>query len=120
LSPYNTNQKTREAKVRLLKVKGDEDWSVFLAGLLEEAEEARRIRAFEKLKGILTDDEVKSILEGTEEFRKNFRLREHQPSCPGDVTGDMRRPGKPCKRSPRHNDRWGSADHDPKGVKNVE
>jgi len=51
------------------------EWSAFLLELLKEADEARRIRAFNKLRALITEEEIESIKESSREFREGFRLR---------------------------------------------
>jgi hypothetical protein len=75
LSRYSTISVTEETKRSLEEVKGDMEWSAFLLELLKEAEEARRIRAFNKLRALITEEEIESIKESSREFREGFRLR---------------------------------------------
>jgi hypothetical protein len=75
LSRYSTISVTEETKRSLEEVKGDMEWSAFLLELLKEAEEAKRIRAFNKLRALITEEEIESIKESSREFREGFRLR---------------------------------------------
>ncbi len=75
MSRYSTISVTEETKRSLEEVKGDMEWSAFLLELLKEAEEARRIRAFNKLRALITEEEIESIKESSREFREGFRLR---------------------------------------------
>jgi hypothetical protein len=75
LSRYSTISVTEETKRSLEEAKGDMEWSAFLLELLQEADEARRIRAFNKLRALITEEEIESIKESSREFREGFRLR---------------------------------------------
>lgn len=75
MSRYSTISVTEETKRSLEEVKGDMEWSAFLLELLKEAEEAKRIRAFNKLRALITEEEIESIKESSREFREGFRLR---------------------------------------------
>ena len=75
MNRYSTISVTEETKRSLEEVKGDMEWSAFLLELLKEAEEARRIRAFNKLRALITEEEIESIKESSREFREGFRLR---------------------------------------------
>ena len=72
---YATISIRREVKELLEKEKGDRDWSEYLIELYKEAKTSRTRKAFEELKKLLTDEDLKNILESSKEFRKRFKLR---------------------------------------------
>ncbi len=72
---YATISVRREVKELLEKDKRDRDWSEYLIELYKEAKTGRTRRAFEELKKLLTDEDLKNILESSKEFRKRFKLR---------------------------------------------
>lgn len=50
-----------EIKSRLEKIKGNREWGEFLIWLMETAEDAKRQRAYKKLRGLLTDEDIENI-----------------------------------------------------------
>ncbi len=72
---YATISVRREVKELLEKDKRDRDWSEYLIELYKEAKTSRTRKAFEELKKLLTDEDLKNILESSKEFRKRFKLR---------------------------------------------
>ena len=72
---YSTISVPTEVKRVLEEAKGDEEWGEFLLELYIEVERLRRARAFERLAETITDEELKSIIESSKDFRKGFDLR---------------------------------------------
>ena len=72
---YTTISVLREVKELLAKEKGNRNWSEFLLELYREARTARARRAFEELRRMLSDEELKEIAGSSIEFRERFRLR---------------------------------------------
>mgnify|MGYP000565989393 CR=1 FL=1 len=64
-----------EVKETLEKAKGDEEWGKFLLNLYIEANRMRSEKAFKELTEILTEEDLKSIIESSREFREVFTLR---------------------------------------------
>lgn len=72
---YATISVLREVKELLEKEKKDRDWSSFLLELYREAKASRSGRAFEELKRLLGEEDLKEALKSSEEFRREFKLR---------------------------------------------
>jgi len=64
-----------EVKELLERGKGDLDWGEYLTLLYREYVYSRRLRAFNRLKTLLSDSELDVIEEEFREFRSRFRLR---------------------------------------------
>jgi predicted CopG family antitoxin len=75
LSRYATISVLREVKELLEREKGSKDWSSFLLELYREARASRARAAFEKLKQLLTEEDLDSIERSSREFREGFKLR---------------------------------------------
>ena len=75
MSKYSTISVPDEVKKSLEEAKGEKEWGDFLLDLYNEADRAKRTRAFEKLVEKLTDEDLESIIESSEEFRESLRLR---------------------------------------------
>jgi len=74
LSNYSTISLPKKVKEILEKDKGESDWGEYLMKLYREASEKRRREAFEKLRKILSEEDLKRILEESETFRKEFTI----------------------------------------------
>jgi len=75
MSKYQTISVPKEVKATLEKAKGDKEWGEYLMNLYEEADEARRIGASQKLRELLTDEDLDKMRRASREFRENFELR---------------------------------------------
>ena len=75
MSKYQTISVPKEVKTALEKAKGDKEWGEYLLNLYREAEEARRIVSAQKLRQILTDEDIEKMRRASREFRENFELR---------------------------------------------
>jgi len=75
LNKYVTISVPREVKELLARKKGRKDWGEFLLELYMRAEYARMKEGFEKLKELLTEEELSEIVKASEEFRERFKLR---------------------------------------------
>jgi len=75
LSKYATISVPVEVKKRLEELKGDKDWGEFLLDSCTEGQRIKGKRAFEKLRTLLTDDDLENISKSNKEFRENFKLR---------------------------------------------
>ncbi|NIP66768.1 hypothetical protein GWO18_01445 [Candidatus Bathyarchaeota archaeon] len=75
LRKYVTISVPQEVKKTLKKAKGREEWGKFLLNLYQETKRLKSKRAFEELTSTLTDEELKTILESSKEFRERFTLR---------------------------------------------
>lgn len=75
MSKYATISVPVEVKKRLEELKGDKDWGEFLLDSCTEGQRIKGKRAFEKLRTLLTDDDLENISKSNKEFRENFKLR---------------------------------------------
>ncbi len=75
MSKYSTISVPEEVKAALEKRKGDKDWGQYLLELYEAAEEEKRRRALEKMRGMLTEEDYDNMRRSSEEFRERFKLR---------------------------------------------
>ncbi|MEM2322823.1 MAG: antitoxin VapB family protein [Desulfurococcaceae archaeon] len=75
MNKYVTISVPREVKELLARKKGRKDWGEFLLELYMRAEYARMKEGFEKLKELLTEEELSEIVKASEEFRERFKLR---------------------------------------------
>lgn len=75
LTKYVTISVPAEVKKVLEKVKGGDEWGEFLLKLYSEVKRLKSEKAFKQLTNILTDEDLKTLLESTKEFRERFALR---------------------------------------------
>ena len=75
LTKYATISVPAEVKKVLEKVKGRDEWGEFLLKLYSEVKRLKSEKAFKQLTNILTDEDLKTLLESTKEFRERFALR---------------------------------------------
>lgn len=75
LAKYATISVPVEVKKVLQKVKGGDEWGEFLLKLYSEVKRLKSEKAFKQLANILTDEDLKTIVESTKEFRERFALR---------------------------------------------
>lgn len=75
MSKYTTIPVLREVKELLEKEKGGRDWSSFLLELYREARASRARAAFERLRQLLTEEDLDSVERASREFREGFELR---------------------------------------------
>ena len=75
LAKYATISVPVEVKKVLEKVKGGDEWGEFLLKLYSEVKRLKSEKAFKQLANILTDEDLKTIVESTKEFRERFALR---------------------------------------------
>jgi predicted CopG family antitoxin len=75
LAKYATISVPVEVKKVLEKVKGGDEWGEFLLKLYSEVKRLKSEKAFTQLANILTDEDLKTIVESAKEFRERFALR---------------------------------------------
>jgi hypothetical protein len=75
MGKYSTISVPEDVKAVLEKRKGDKEWGEYLTEIYEAAEEARRRRAFEKIREMLTDQDYERIRRSSEEFRERLKPR---------------------------------------------
>lgn len=71
---YVTISVPEDVKRILARGKGSEDWGSFLLRIFREYERLRRLEAFRRLRGLLSEDDLRRIEESVGEFRRSFRL----------------------------------------------
>jgi predicted CopG family antitoxin len=74
LSNYSTISVPGDVKKVLEETKGDRDWGRFLMDLYQEAEKARRTRAFNELAEMLTEEDIESIADSSKELREKLKI----------------------------------------------
>lgn len=72
MSKYATISVPADVKERLKKAKGNKEWGEFLLELYTERRLLKSKKAFEELASLLTDEDLKSMAESSEEFREKF------------------------------------------------
>ena len=72
MSKYATISVPADVKERLEKAKGKKEWGEFLLELYTERRILKSKKAFEELASLLTDEDLKSMTESSEEFREKF------------------------------------------------
>jgi len=75
LGKYATISVPTDVKKVLERVKGQREWGEFLLDLYGEGKRLRSKRAFEELANVLTEEDFKSIVESSRDFRERFALR---------------------------------------------
>jgi len=75
LNRYVTISVPADVKKTLEKAKGEEAWGNFLMRLYVEAKSLKGMKAFNELVSILTDEDLKAIIESSKEFRERFGFR---------------------------------------------
>lgn len=64
-----------DVKRLLEKAKGRDEWGSFLLKLYAEVKRLKSKKAFEELASTLSDEDLKTIIESSNEFRRRFRFR---------------------------------------------
>jgi len=72
MSKYVTISVPVEVKERLEKAKGNKEWGEFLLELYTERRLLKSKKAFEELADLLTEEDIKGMLESSKEFREKF------------------------------------------------
>ena len=75
MGKYATISVPVEVKKVLEKAKGGDEWGRFLLKLYTDVKRLRSTEAFEQLAETLTDEDLKAIIESSEEFRERFSFR---------------------------------------------
>ena len=75
VAKYATISVPVEVKKVLEKVKGGDEWGEFLLKLYSEVKRLKSEEAFNQLADILTDEDLKTVVESAKEFRERFALR---------------------------------------------
>jgi len=75
LAKYATISVPVEVKKVLEEARGRREWGEFLLDLYAEGRRLRSKRAFEELANVLTEADLKMILESSREFRERFAFR---------------------------------------------
>jgi predicted CopG family antitoxin len=72
MNKYVTISVPVEVKERLEKAKGNKEWGEFLLELYTERRLLKSKIAFEELANLLTEEDIKGMVESSEEFRETF------------------------------------------------
>lgn len=75
MGKYVTISVPQEVKKSLKRAKGKEEWGKFLLNLYQEAKRLKSEKAFGQLASALTEEDLKTVLESSEEFRERFAFR---------------------------------------------
>jgi len=75
LRKYATISVPTEVKKALERAKGGDEWGKFLLSLYAEVKRLRSEEAFKELANTLSDEDLKTILESSKEFRRRFAFR---------------------------------------------
>jgi predicted CopG family antitoxin len=72
MNKYVTISVPVEIKERLEKAKGNKEWGEFLLELYTERRLLKSKIAFEELADLLTEEDIKGMVESSKEFREKF------------------------------------------------
>ena len=75
LNKYATISVPVEVKKRLKEIKGEKEWGEFLLEMCSQRQQLKAKKAYEELRQLLTEEDIKAIRESSKEFRENFKLR---------------------------------------------
>lgn len=75
MGKYATISVPVDVKKLLERAKGKDEWGDFLLNLYFDVQKLRSKKAFEELTSTLTEEDLKSILESSKEFRERFAFR---------------------------------------------
>jgi Putative antitoxin len=75
MNKYATISVPIGVKKRLEKAKGEKEWDEFLLEMFTEGQRLKGKKAFEEIRQLLTEEDLKAIRESSEEFRENFKIR---------------------------------------------
>jgi predicted CopG family antitoxin len=75
LSKYATISVPVEVKERLQEAKGKREWGEFLLEMCTEGQRLKGKKAFEELRQLLSEEDLKKMRESSKEFRENFKLK---------------------------------------------
>jgi hypothetical protein len=75
LRKYATISVPVEVKKRLAEMKGEKEWGKFLLEMGTEGQRLKGKKAFEELRQLLTEDDLKAMRASSKEFKENFKLR---------------------------------------------
>lgn len=74
MSNYSTISVPGDVKKVLEEAKGDRDWGRFLMDLYQEAERAKRTKAFNELAEMLTEEDLESIADSSKELKEKLKI----------------------------------------------
>lgn len=75
MATYATISVPSEVKKLLERAKGDDEWGKFLLNLYLETKSLKGKKAFEELANMLKEEDLKTLLESSKEFRERLALR---------------------------------------------
>jgi hypothetical protein len=75
LGEYVTISVPADVKRLLEEAKGKDEWGKFLLNLYAEVKRLKSKNAFDELASTLTEEDLKVIIESSEEFKERFAFR---------------------------------------------
>ncbi len=75
MKKYVTISVPAEVKKILEEAKGEEEWGDFLLKLYMEIKRLKSLEAFKNLKETLSEEDLRSIMMSSKEFRSEFSFR---------------------------------------------
>ena len=75
MTKYATISVPADIKNLLEKAKGKEEWGEFILNLYTETRRLKSKKAFKELTEILTEEDLKTMIESSKEFRERFAFR---------------------------------------------
>lgn len=75
MGEYETISVKKGVKAAIEDEKGDRAWGEYIVYLYNEAKEAKRMKAAQRLRELLTDNDMEKMREASREFRENFELK---------------------------------------------
>lgn len=75
MKKYVTISVPVEVKKILEEVKGDEEWGDFLINIYNELKRLKSLEAFKNLREIMSENDLKNIMESSKKFREEFSFK---------------------------------------------
>ncbi len=75
MGEYETISVKKGTKAAIGDEKGDREWDEYIVYLYNEAKEAKRMKAAQRLRELLTDNDLEKMREASKKFRENFELK---------------------------------------------
>jgi hypothetical protein len=75
MGEYETISVKKGVKASIEDEKGDREWGEYIVYLYNEAKEAKRMKAAQRLRELLTDSDLEKMREASREFREKFELK---------------------------------------------
>ena len=75
MGEYETISVKKGTKTAIENEKGDREWDEYILYLYNEAKEAKRLKAAQRLRELLTDSDLDKMRESSKEFRERFEFK---------------------------------------------